>query len=583
MPPGPSIVRGPLTPPPLERTISDLLNERCTVQPHTLAIAALQQNQQLLWSDLRHRVDRLVSGLAALGLSKGHRLGVMLGNRLEYMEIFLAGAELGAYVTLLNYGYTAQELVAALKVSQCSILITTLKTSRYNYQAALECLKRKVSSLEHIIILPDIDQRNVQLPSGSEFWPYMEVVAGAPLGNPSATPAGSHRDILNLQFTSGSTGLPKAAALTQYGITNSARYLALRMEVTPQDRLLVPVPLFHAFGLIMGLCVSIASGAAAILPSEYYDPVAALRAVERYRCTGIYGVPTMMVDMLSHPDLAKTSRSSLRFGLMAGAPMPDGLLNRAIATFPLQTVFASWGMTELSSVATMTKTGDPACKYQTAGQLLPNMAAKIVEPGTGRPVPWGERGEIVVSGFGVMHSYYNDPTRTAETLRVHREDLETGGAGRDPSGALYRWLHTGDEAYVDEDGYFIITGRIKDLIIRGGENISPLEIEARLFEHPQINQASVFAIPSARYGEEVAAILELREENGKIRPSDAQIRGWVQQTLARYKAPAYIWWLGDAEQGVPATWPTTANGKIRKVKLRELGKRLVAASRRSAL
>jgi long-chain acyl-CoA synthetase len=171
------------------------------------------------------------------------------------------------------------------------------------------------------------------------------------------------------------------------------------------------------------------------------------------------------------------------------------------------------------------------------------MAAKVVEPGTGRPVPWGDRGEIVVSGFGVIHSYYNDPTRTAKTLKVHQEDLEPGGAGRDPSGALYRWLHTDDETYVDEDGYFVITGRIKDLIIRGGENISPLEIEARLFEHPQVNQASVFAIPSARYGEEVAAILELREENGKTRPGDSEIRVWVQQTLARYKAPAYVWWL----------------------------------------
>lgn len=257
---------------------------------------------------------------------------------------------------------------------------------------------------------------------------------------------------------------------------------------------------------------------------------------------------------------------------MAGAPMPDGLLNRAIATFPLKTVFANWGMTELSSVATMTKAGDPAAKYQTAGQLLPNMAAKIVQPGTGRPVPWGERGEIVVSGFGVMHSYYNDPMRTAETLKVHREDLVPGGAGTDPSGAPYRWLHTGDEAYLDEDGYFVITGRIKDLIIRGGENISPLEVEARLFEHPQINQASVFAVPSARYGEEVAATLELRDGDPKARPRDDQIRSWVQQTLARHKAPAYIWWLGDVNQGVPATWPTTANGKIRKDKLRELGK-----------
>ncbi|KAJ0418574.1 hypothetical protein BJY00DRAFT_314727 [Aspergillus carlsbadensis] len=331
MPSGPSIIRGPLTPPPLQRTISDLFKERCTIQPHSLAIAAPQQNRQLLWSSLQDRVEALASGLASLGLSKGHRLG-----------IFLAGAQLGAYVTLLNYGYTAPELVAALRVRQCSILITNLKTSGYNYQAALEGLKQEVPSLEHIVLLPDIGRQDVQLPPGNEFRSYEALLTGGSPGKLSARPAGSHEEILNLQFTSGSTGRPKAAALTQRGITNR-------------------------------LCVSIASGAAAILPSEYYDPAAALRAVELYRCTGIYGVPTMMLDMLSHPDLATTSR-------------------------------------------------------------------------------------------------------------------------------------------------------------------------------------------------------------------DSEIRSWVQQTLARYKAPAYIWWLGDVDRGVPDTWPTTANGKIRKEKFRGLGKGLRRTrARRSVL
>ncbi|KAL2852233.1 hypothetical protein BJX68DRAFT_275046 [Aspergillus pseudodeflectus] len=577
----PSIVRGPSEPPPLQCTIGELLTERCRAQPEGLAVAAAQEGRQLCWSEISNRVASLAAGLAALGMSSGDCLGVLLGNRLEYMEVFLAGAQLGVYVTLLNYAYTAQELVTALNVSECSIIITNLENSRYNYRPTLEDLGQQVPSLKHIIILPDIGQRHIKLPQGNLFRTYQQIMNSTNPQGALARYSGSHEDILNLQFTSGSTGAPKAAALTHYGITNSARYLALRMKIAPEDRILVPVPLFHAFGLIMGLCVALVSGAAAILPSEHYDPAASLRAIELYQCSGVYGVPTMMVDMLSHPDFEKTRRSSLRFGLMAGAPMPDGLLDRAIRSFPLEIVFTNWGMTELSSVATMTQAGDPPGKYQTAGQLLPHTTAKIVEPGTGRPVPWGERGEIVVSGFGVMHSYYNDQARTAEAIKTHSEDLGPNGALRDSSGRRYRWLHTGDEAYLDEDGYFIITGRIKDLIIRGGENISPLEIEARLFEHPQINQVAVFAVPSARYGEEIAAILETRDSTSK-RPDDIEIRNWVQQSLARYKSPAHIWWLGDAEQGIPGTWPKTANGKIRKDRLRELGRRLLA-SPRSAL
>ena len=259
-----------------------------------------------------------------------------------------------------------------------------------------------------------------------------------------------------------------------------------------------------------------------------------------------------------------------RFGVMAGSAMPEDLLVRVMTKFPLRDIYTNWGMTELSSIATMTSASDSISKkLKTAGILLPNLAAKIVVPNTGRVLPWGERGEIVVSGFGVMHSYWRDDKRTSQNIRYHKEDAQPSQLGYGPDGSLKRWMHTGDEGYLDEDGYMVITSRIKDLIIRGGENIAPLEIEERLFQHPAIKQACVFGIPSERYGEAVAAFLEL--EDGMARPGDGAIRDWVRETLSKFKVPVRIWWLGDTEKGCPTEWPKTANGKLRKKDIREIG------------
>ena len=328
-------------------------------------------------------------------------------------------------------------------------------------------------------------------------------------------------------------------------------------------------------------------GATVVLPSEYFNARAVLQATERYKCTGIFGVTTMFVDLLCHSDFATTSRSSLRythrplsrsllfycintdidtsFALLAGSAMPEGLLTRISKQFPISNIYTNWGMTELSSIVTMTVASDPVeKKLKSAGKLLPNFIGKIVHPNTAQTLPWGSRGEIVISGFGVMHSYYGQPDRTAQAVRQHEEDLVLGKDRK--------WMHTGDEGYLDRDGYFVITGRIKDLIIRGGENVSPVEIESRLYQLPAIKQCAVFAVPSARFGEDVAAMLELNEM--ERRPSDAEIRSWVTMELARYKAPSYIWWLGDTAHGVPNEWPKTANGKLRKDDIRDIAKGL---------
>ena len=264
-----------------------------------------------------------------------------------------------------------------------------------------------------------------------------------------------------------------------------------------------------------------------------------------------------------------------RFGLMAGSAMPDGLLTRVMTKFPIPDIYTNWGMTELSSIATMTTAADPVeKKLKSAGRLLPGFIGKVVHPETAKTLPWGHKGEIVVSGFGVMHSYYGQPERTAQVVRHHEEDLADGHAGQDEHGQMRRWMHTGDEGYLDREGYFVITGRIKDLIIRGGENISPNEIEAQLYQHPAIKQCSIFGVPSARYGEEVAAMLELNDD--AERPSDSEIRDWVRKELSRFKAPVYIWWLGDDVLGVPKEWPKTANGKLRKGDIRKIGEGMSA-------
>lgn len=250
--------------------------------------------------------------------------------------------------------------------------------------------------------------------------------------------------------------------------------------------------------------------------------------------------------------------------------MPEELLLRIMNKFPIRDIYTNWGQTELSSIATMTSANDPIRKkLKTAGTLLPNLVAKIVRPNTGEVLPRGSRGEIVVSGWAVMQSYYNNPAVNAQAIRTHPEDLQPNQAGPEVDGSNRRWMHTGDEGYFDEDGYVVITGRIKDLIIRGGENIAPLEIEERLFQHAAITQASVFGIPSERYGEEVAAFLELAE--GYAKPTDEEIRDWVRKSLARFKVPVRIWWLGDTQLGCPSEWPKTANGKLRKIDIRAIG------------
>lgn len=385
----------------------------------------------------------------------------------------------------------------------------------------------------------------------------------------------SPHDMVNVQFTSGSTGLPKPVALSHYNIMNCGRNIWQQTRMKAEDVICLPVPLFHSFGMIVGISSSTVAGSALVLPYEIFNAEKTLQCIERYKCTAIYGVPTMFITEMGHATFGKTDRSTIKFGIIAGAAMPPELLKRITSAFPLPRLYTCWGMTELSSFATMMHETDTFEKRTTtAGRLFPNFVAKVVQPNTGKVVPWGEKGELVVSGYGQMSEYLFHKKKTEESLRRHEEDLEEDGVGALDDGSLRTWMHTGDEGLLDPEGYFVITGRIKDLVIRGGENIAPMEIEDRIIEHEAITQAQVIGVPDDRYGEELGVFLELKQ--GSQRPSDDDIRAFVREKLARFKAPRYVWWLGEGEDGkIPDEWPKTASGKISKPGLRNIVKSLL--------
>ncbi|ORY01287.1 hypothetical protein BCR34DRAFT_606004 [Clohesyomyces aquaticus] len=549
----PSIISGPSSPPLLTWTFNDILRDRCRLHGDDLAVVSHHQNQEYTYAELNRRSSELAAGLHCLGVRKGDRVGVLLGNRSEYVDILSA------------FGTSKR-----LKATAPKVLLTTLATSRFDYKSALDAACSTIAGLHKVILLEDISNHRNDVNPSNFFVSYKNVTI---LGGRSTVNLRAlenqvaDQDILNLQFTSGSTGLPKAAALTHHSMLNSARYIGLQMKVKPAERFNIPVPLFHTFGLIIGLRNAVVYGASIILPLEYFDAGATLYAVERYKSQGYMALQPC--SWISCPILTSPPPIEPPYA------MPKELLNRVVTKFPIPELFTNWGMTELSSIATMTTATDPVeKKMRTAGWLLANFTGKIVDPSTARTLPWGQRGEIVISGFGVMHPYYNDIERTKEALRLHNHDSNSSHVDIDSESKRRKWMHTGDEGYLDKDGYFVITGRIKDLIIRGGENISPLEIEARLYEHSAIKQAAVFGVPSARYGEEVAAMSEL-EDSVDSRPSDAEIKAWVRRELSRFKTPAYIWWLGDAVLAVPEEWPKTANGKLRKHDIRKIGEEIL--------
>lgn len=538
------------TTPLLEKTIGQHLDH--IVAKFRDHPALIMPHQSIRWSygELDEQVNRLANGFLALDIGKGDRVGIWSPNRYEWILTQFATAKIGAIMVCINPAYRLFELEYALNKVQCKAIVTaeTFKSSHYldmlNELAPelRQCEPGKLES-EKLPHLKSVIRMGDMTTPG--MYNFSEVCAK------SADNASTHLtsiadslqpdDIINIQFTSGTTGKPKGAALTHRNILNNAHANGLKMRFTQEDRLCIPVPLYHCFGMVMGTLCCIAHGATMVLPSESFEPEATLQAVAEEKCTGLHGVPTMFFAELDLPDLEKYDLSSLRTGMIAGATCPESLMTRLIGDLGLSEIVIAYGQTECSPVNHATEIDDSFVqRTSTVGRPHDNWECKIINPETGELCHYGETGEVCSRGYGVMSGYWDDPERTADTI--------------DSEG----YLHSGDLGEMDVDGFVKITGRIKDMIIRGGENIYPAEIEEFLYTHPDIREIQVFGIPDEKYGEQVAAWILLAEN---ATTTEEGIREFCAGQITHFKIPRYIKFVND--------YPMTVTGKMQKFVMRE--------------
>ena len=502
------------------------------------ALVVRHQNVRWSWGELGRRVDDLAAGLMTLGLERGDRVGIWSPNTSEWTLAQFATAKAGLVLVNVNPAYRRAELEYAMNKVECKALILApaLKTS--NYLEIVDGLVKdaKLPLLKHIIRL------------GSDRTPGMlnfDDVAQAG-GNAEKArlaelaPKLQFDDAINIQFTSGTTGYPKGATLSHHNILNNGYFVGEGLKLTENDRLCIPVPLYHCFGMVMGNLGCLTHGSTMIYPAEAFDPLATLQAVSEERCTALYGVPTMFIAQLDHPQFDSFDLESLRTGIMAGSPCPIEVMKRVQSRMNMHEVTIAYGMTETSPVSTQCATDDPLeRRVSTVGQVLPHIEIKIVDS-EGMAVPRGTTGEFCTRGYSVMKGYWNDPEKTAEAV--------------DPGG----WMHTGDLAVMDDAGYVNIVGRLKDMVIRGGENVYPREIEEFLYSHPKVQDVQVIGVPDQKYGEEICAWIKLRE--GQTATPE-EIREFCKGQIAHYKIPRYVEFVSD--------FPMTITGKIQKFVMRE--------------
>ncbi|EXJ54877.1 long-chain acyl-CoA synthetase [Cladophialophora psammophila CBS 110553] len=570
-----SLLHGNSEVPLLDFTLGELLDFQCKRYGSKECLVVPWTGARWTYGRLREESIRLAKALVARGLRPGDRIGIMAGNCEQYVSVFFACMKLGCILVILNNTYTASEAMYALKFTECRILFATPRIGHHDNGQLLRQLREKPGTVEEIIIL--------QGPP-SHFTPYATLLETGAVGSDEILEAASKgfscHAVCNLQFTSGTTGNPKAAMLTHHSLVNNSRFIGDRMALTDQDVLCCPPPLFHCFGLVLGLLAIITHGGKVVYPAETFDAVACLRAISEERCTALHGVPAMFDSIFSLPRPEDFDCSALRTGIIAGAPVPRHLMELMVNELGMTEFTSSYGLTEASPTCFNAFHNDPTdLKLTTVGQVMPHAHAKIVDR-HGGIVPVGERGELCIAGYQLQRGYWRNADKTNEVMI------------RDGDGVL--WLHTGDEAVFHRDKTCSITGRFKDIIIRGGENIYPLEIESRLVQHEAIDRAIVVGVKHARYGEIVAAFLQRSSSTpattprgGSVggeyttptarRPSDENIREWVRLKLGRHKAPAHIFWLG--EDDIPATVPLTGSGKVRKFELAQLAGQLVTQGR----
>jgi fatty-acyl-CoA synthase len=545
----PSYVCGTSNQPLLYRTVGQLLDDARVQWPERLALVSRHQQVRLTYAELGARVDAFAAGLVALGLKPGDRIGIWSPNTLEWVITQFATAKAGLILVNINPAYRLAELEYALNKVECTALVTASTFKSSDYLGMLRTLApelahcapgaltaAKLPHLKTLIALDEAPQpgmyRFSDIPSLGGAAEQAELVRLANLLQPD--------DPINIQFTSGTTGMPKGATLTHFNIVNNGYFVGQAMHFTAEDRLCIPVPLYHCFGMVMGVLTCVSHGAAMIFPSDAFEPKAVLEAVAAERCTALHGVPTMFIAELDHPEFSRYDLGSLRTGIMAGAPCPIEVMKRVLNEMHMSGVTIAYGMTETSPVSFQSKPDEPLeRRVSTIGRIHPHVQVKIVDT-EGRTVPRGEKGELCTRGYSVMQGYWNDEERT-------RDAIDAAG-----------WMHTGDLAVIDDEGYCNIVGRVKDMIIRGGENVYPREIEEFLFRHPKIQDVAVFGVPDARFGEQIAAWVRLRE--GETADAE-EIRAFCQGQIAHYKIPHYVRFVQE--------FPMTVTGKIQKFMMRD--------------
>lgn len=531
-------------------TIGAALRETAQRFPNQDAIVFCTTGVRCSWADFDRRVDEAARALLALGFQKGDHFGVWSGNCLEWVILQFATARIGVVLVTINPSYRASELKYALAQSEVRGLALSDRFKSADYRAILQeaCPELANATGGQLQSLPFpklqwlISLRG-ELP-GTLAWDEMLARASSvtmdELTRREATLSAG--DPINIQYTSGTTGFPKGAMLSHANILVNGYYAGENQRFTPSDRLCIPVPLYHCFGCVLGTLCCVALGSTMVFPAETFDAGATLAAIESERCTAIYGVPTMFIAMLEHPDYPQRNLKSLRTGIMAGSPCPIELMKRVTHEMGASEITIGYGQTEASPLVTQTVTDDPIeLRVGTVGRALPDVEVKIIDPESGRELADGQSGELCSRGHVVMLGYFNMPQKTAETI--------------DADG----WLHSGDLALRTPEGYFRITGRLKDLIIRGGENIYPREIEERLYQHPAVQDVQIVGIPDRKYGEEVLAWIKLRPGS---QVTEQEIRDFCRASLAHFKTPRHIKFVDS--------FPTTVTGKIQKFKIREL-------------
>ncbi len=486
----------------------------------------------MTYAEFGEQVDEVARGLLAGGLEPGDRVGIWAPNCLEWALVQYATAQLGVILVNINPAYRTHEVGFVLRQSGCRTLVSASSFKTSDYRAMVAEVGSELPALEQVIFL------------GTDDWDALRERAGNVTDEALRARAAllSFDDPINIQYTSGTTGFPKGATLSHHNILNNGYFVGEGCGYTAADRVCIPVPLYHCFGMVMGNLGCTTHGATMVYPAPAFEPEATLAAVEAERCTSLYGVPTMFIAELAHPRFAEFDLSSLRTGIMAGSPCPVEVMKHCISSMHLDEVTICYGMTETSPVSTQTAADDSVeQRTGTVGRVHPHVEVKVADPETGRVLPRGTAGELCTRGYSVMLGYWDEPAKTAEAI--------------DAAG----WMRTGDLAVMDTEGYVNIVGRIKDLVIRGGENVYPREVEEFLYGHPDIVDVQVVGVPDERYGEELIAWIQLRE--GAPPLTAAEIRSYCQGRIAHYKIPRYV--------EVIDAFPMTVTGKVQKYKLRE--------------